>query len=226
MIVCVHIRVRTWPGGKRPTLKDAMVLDIGIGVVPMLTVEVQEDSWDYIVTARLQYSLSEGRYLATSVEVSTSMLVHLNDDKTPRKNRVIEVTSVLLRKVRIAEIVRLGASGGIFTQMNRDEPPVSQLDWYGTVGEIRWGSPFSDLIREMGPVESNLHNVGVSYTLAKMSGDAPAKAVERQFGLPSRTAADWIARAKAAGKIRNPEDAKVLTWPTEDLGDAAELEED
>jgi hypothetical protein len=41
--------------------------------------------------------------------------------------------------------------------------------------------------------------------IAQLSAQPAAKAVERQFGLPARTAANWIAKAKAAGLIKQPE---------------------
>lgn len=207
----MDVVVRNWPDGKKPTRKDAtlMLEEVGVLVVPHLHVEVQDDDWDHYVTARLIFSMTEARYFAQEVSVGVSPRANVETDDDDnvklRENRHKEVTSVLLRQARVGEIVRLGASGGIFTSFNRDEPPMSLQDFYGPKGEPRYTEGnMGDFFRSVGPVDSTLGMVGISYMIARMSGEPPAKAVERQFGIPPRTAAHWISRAKATGKILTP----------------------
>lgn len=206
----MDVIVRSLETSRKPTLRDASLrLDIGIAVVPFLQVEVQQDGWAHYVSAELLFSISEARYMARKIAVGVSSRARL--EKDPGKpgvfveNALQEVNSVLLRQIRVGEIVRLGASGGIFVALDRDEPPASLQDWYGPKGEPLYidGDIGRHLVQD-GPSETTLPLVALTYMIALVSSQPPAKAVERNFGLPPRTAANWIAKAKAAGLIKHP----------------------
>ncbi|WP_141399194.1 hypothetical protein [Curtobacterium sp. 'Ferrero'] len=156
------------------------------------------------------FSVPEVRYLVRSVEVGIDSEAKLRSAATSaldfRENDLHEINSVLLRQVRVGEIARLGVSGGVFVHMNEGEPAQSLLSWFGPEGEPRYAAgEIGDVIRNRGPIDSNLQLIAQSYMIAQLSSQPPAKAVERQFGLPPRTAANWIAKAKASGFIRQPE---------------------
>lgn len=208
----VKVTVRT-SSGRVPGFQDADVrLDIGANLVSWLEVFVSDDSWDHYVKMTLLFSISEVRYLVRSVEVGVDSEVKLQSPAASvldfRENNLHEINSVLLRQVRVGEIARVGVSGGVFVQMNDGEPAQSLLSWFGPEGEPQYAAgEIGDVIRNSGPVDRNLQLVAQSYMIAQLSSQPPAKAVERQFGLPPRTAANWIAKAKSSGFIRQP---KVL----------------
>ena len=203
--------MRTLATGHKPTSADATIhLDIGINVVPNLEVEVQNEEWDHFVSAELVFSISDSRYLARRIAVGVSSRVTLQTDENGtlagiNTNSLHEVNSVLLRQVRVAEIVRVGASGGIFVSLDVDGPPASLQDWYGTKGEPRYSEgKFGEFLIRQGPTPAVLPLVALTYMIAIVSGQPPAKSVERNFGIPSRTAANWISKAKAADLIKTP----------------------
>lgn len=121
-----------------------------------------------------------------------------------QEKKLREITSVVLRQVKVAEAVRVAASGGLFEKHDSENRPYSRQDLYGSSGELHWVSEIGEQITSRGPTEQNLRIIGFSYMIALLSGEAPAKAVERQFSLPARTASNWIARARETGFIRKP----------------------
>lgn len=194
------------PDGRVPTWHDAEVLNIGVGVVPELRVRAmlgdQRDGGLPIVHLHLRFHFSEARYVAEFVGLQGP-----------------DVSSVDLRGIRVAELIRVGAAGGIFLNGEDDSPPASLREIYGYEGEPRWSAEgMAELSTSRGPSEKLLAEVALSYQIAQISSQPPAKAVERQFGLPARTAARWISKAKALGLLDRP---AVPGW--EDLTKMSDL---
>lgn len=206
------VTVKTWPGGQTPASKDAtLVLDIGVAVVPQLDVLTLEDDSDYYVRAILIYSLSDGCYIPREVTVGMSSLANREDQADALRGHRLEseppVSSVSLRQVKVAELVKQGSADGIFLQFQGYEQMVSLRSSWGIPGDpdpeklgfYSWMRPFGDI-----PREDLLRTVAIVYMVAVMAGESPALTVEREFNLAKRTAANWIARAKEEGLIRTP----------------------
>lgn len=193
------------------------MLDIGVGIIEHLTAVINDDGWDYDLEIELLFSLKDVRYFAQSVRVSVNMfaermVVDESSGMTLRE-KVREITSVVLRQVKVAEAVRVAASGGIFLKLPWEDVPLSLQDLYGTMGEEHWVEIVGEQITSRGPTDQNLRLIGDSYMIAQLSGEAPAKAVERIYSLPARTASNWIARAREAGFIRKPKVVTDVEYP-------------
>lgn len=184
------------PDGETPTWRDCWGLNIGVGVIPELEATVTtadgftdpEDARFFdVIHLKLRFLLSESRYVAQFVGVEGS-----------------DITSVNLREVRVAEAIRMVAATGIFVKMDRDAPPASIRDWWGDDEYNIVGSQMGEMVREAGPVDWVLKQLSLVYNIALISSQPPAKAVEKGFGLPARTAARWIAKARSLGILSRP----------------------
>lgn len=186
----------TLPNGKPPTWRDCVGLNIGVGVIPEIHAQITtadgftdpEDAPFYdVIDIQLRFNLSESRYVACFVGVSGS-----------------DVSSASLREIRVGEAIRMVAAAGIFAKMDRDDPPASIRDWWGDGEYNIVGSQMGELVRRDGPVEWVLRQLSLVYNIALISSQPPAKAVEKGFGLPTRTAARWIAKARELGLLTRP----------------------
>lgn len=205
------VTVQTWPGGETPAPSDATILlDIGVAVVPQLHVVMMDDDDDYYVRAVLIYSLSEACYIPREVTVGMRSLVSEEDFKTALDGTRLKaeppVSSVALRQVKVAELVRSGAANGVFLRFKGIEQPFSLNKAWGEVdgSELMAEGVYAGLMFYDTPREDLLRHIALVYMVAVMAGESPAQAVERAFGLAKRTAANWISRAKAEGYIRIP----------------------
>ncbi|MGJ4843899.1 hypothetical protein [Leifsonia sp. Le1] len=197
-----------WMADHEPTWRDATVgLEIGIGVVPRLAVllssaESREEHGmlNYDVEMELRFSpwAWDMRYKVQSVKVNAT-----GDS---------EITGTQLREVRVAELMRAGASRGIFLKLNRDEPPASFADWYGDDGPEFDQSSLGQTVRDAGPQEWVLKQVALHYQLASVASQPPAKAIAETFGLTARTADNWISKAKKAGILKPVALATPPAW--------------
>lgn len=181
------------PGGEKPKFDHAVVLNVGIAVVPEFEVEAHEevDAEDApfadVVHMKLRFDQYQGRYVVTFLGLES-----------------VDVTSTSLREVRVGELLRMASTAGIFVKVDRDEPPVSVRDWLGEDLYIAAGSPMGEMVKKTGPNGWVLNLVSLVYNIAQISSQAPAKAVERAFGLSARTAARWIAKAREQGILIRP----------------------
>ncbi|MBC9943784.1 hypothetical protein ICL81_04490 [Leucobacter sp. cx-328] len=184
----------TLPNGRTPTWEDGLMLNVGIAVLPKFQVELQEEGLDYedsliapVVHMTLYFNFEQGRYLAEFVGIKSH-----------------DVTGTDLREIRVAELLRLAASAGIFIKLEKNDPPAAIRDWWGPKEISFVGSEFEKMVKDAGPVEWVLAQVGLIYNIAQVSSQPPAKAVEKAFGLSARTAARWIAKARTKDFLTRP----------------------
>ncbi len=182
------------PDGTEPTWEDALVLNIGIGVIPELVVQFQEkwlnrgdEVMAPVIHMRIRFSQYQGRFLAQFVGLEA-----------------VEVASTDLREVRVAELLRMASSAAIYVKHSVDEDPVSLYETQGDEMVSLKDSRLGLLAKERGPVDPVLREAALVYNVALLSSQAPAKAVEKAFQLPARTAARWIAKAREKGMLERP----------------------
>lgn len=195
----VIIDVRThgsdrWHDGHEPTWRDAVIgLNNGVGVVPRLSVLYFGGDWDdfgggYDVELEMAFSYEpwDMRYKVVSVTVGEpgSMPAYHSD-----------ITSTDLREVRVAEWARVGAGRGVFLVPSPGDKPISAEEWHEY-----YFNPDEEVAG--GDRDWLLSQVALHYQIATISSQPPAKAVERAFNAPARTAANWIARAKETGALK------------------------
>ena len=186
------ISVSTFPEGKEPTWQDAETLNVGIGVLPWFKVRMQDEWLDPdeapVIHMTLLFNYSKGKYETHFFGIESSF----------------DITGTELREIRVAECLQIAARAGIYVKLDRDDPPASIRDWWGDETESLFGDQAAELIRKQGPTKSTLALVALVYSVAHVLSQPPAKAVETAFGLPARTAARWIARARADGVLKRP----------------------
>ncbi len=92
-----------------------------------------------------------------------------------------------------------------------DEPDTSEDadaaegsdDYLVDMSSISIASFIADRI-ERDPSAASFRPIVMTYQIAHLCSQPPAKAVEAQYGLAPRTAARWIARAKELGLLKTP----------------------
>lgn len=186
----------TLPNGKTPSWEDATMLNIGVGVLEHFKVQVTDDEWMVprdkayapIVHMTVVFNFSAGRYTASFVGLEA---VH-------------EITGTDLREIRVAEVLQLASAAGIYIKLNAGGDPVSVHDWHGGDQWRAVNSADLEKVKSAGAVDWVLEEIALVYNIAQISSQPPAKAVEKAFGLPARTAARWIAKAKERGILNRP----------------------
>lgn len=103
------------------------------------------------------------------------------------------ITGTALRVVPVASIVREAAR--LLVMGGKQEPDYMRYYPY---------TPDFDV--SAGPTEAALRGVAASYSVAYVLGEPPAKAVERDLGLPTSTAGRWIKLARDKGFLPIPAD--------------------
>jgi hypothetical protein len=177
-------------------------------LVPSFTVKVTEESWLYDVHLDLDFAVQDGRFTVQGL----SILMHepVAGEQTDAASPVPEVNTTVLRSVRVNELLQRAAGGGIYVKFDRDAEPASLLEMFGPSGVPDYTKGvFKKLIVDAGPTAKTLGWVALTYQLAVITSQPPAKAVEAQFGLTVRTAVRWIAKAKELGLIDVPHVRKV-----------------
>lgn len=176
-----------------------------ISVMPVLVATATTPEWPFSVRMMLGFSTREVRFNVRSVTVTMKYTAERDRAaEDPEFADADDVSSTLLRAVRVSEIARLAAAGGIFLRLAETAPPVSLLDWWGPTGAFDFSSDLKEAVGGRGPNERILGLVAFTYQLARVSSQPPAKAVESSFGIPVRTAVRWIARAKELGFLDTP----------------------
>lgn len=184
------------PNGKEPKWDDAMMLNIGVGVLPEFEVLATDQEWlvpedqpfASIIHMTVLFHFSKGRYVAKFVGLEAHP----------------EVTGTDLREVRVAEVLRLASTAGIYARFDKEDDPVPIREGWGEDVLIAPESPMMERIKRTGPKGWVLEWIALAYNIAQISSQPPAKAVEKAFGLSSRTAARWIAKAREQGVLKRP----------------------
>ncbi|KRB36131.1 hypothetical protein ASD93_08445 [Microbacterium sp. Root180] len=111
-----------------------------------------------------------------------------------------EINAVTLRKARTADVLKAAAPECITLNLmdggkwiKASELTTSRervLPWF-----------IVDMVRQRKNTERRMEAVEIVYGVAALSNQPPTQAVQREFGIPHRTAADWISKAREAGHL-------------------------
>jgi hypothetical protein len=171
------------------TSGKALAVPPGILLKPMLTLGgalsgSDEEHRDFVsgltsketleLHAIAEYDEALGRYRMAALRVEV-----LGDG---------ELTSVLLRGVKVQALLRLMAQRGVISTGGMDAAEFV---------ESGMGSP--DGYRGGGSAEALLRSIALSYRLAEIRNEPPAQAVAEELQQSPRTATNWIRRAREAG---------------------------
>lgn len=156
----------------------------GLGVVPRFTVTVEDEPE---IKGKLSMEVVYDNLLGRFVPESVTLSRHGEGD---------EVTSVNMRALRIQEYLREAVTMFVLYE------DVESGGWvgHGPVRRLARDDEAKAAVNA-GPVRESLQLAARIYQIAKVVNMPPAKAVADQLGLAPRTAAHWIAKARAQGLL-------------------------
>ncbi|HKT56873.1 MAG TPA: hypothetical protein VJR25_08880 [Microbacterium sp.] len=195
----VKIDVRT-PEGNKVGWQDATHhIGPALRIVPRFTVDAEDDQTGLGNTLDVEYDPVEGRFVIRQASV--------------RSLTGTEITGTELRQVRLAEALQQASPHCVaFTLDDDSNTAVTAADvaaedqrllpqWLAaTLAELPEGRNLPEPARTEAR-EARLDAVQLVYGVAALTGQPPAKAIERELGVAPRTAAHWIHLARQAGRL-------------------------
>ena len=188
------------PDGNKVTWQDAThPIGTALRIVPRYRVTAEDEQTGLGNTLDVEYDSDEGRYVVREASV--------------RSLAGAEVTGTEMRRVRLAEIVQAASPHCVtFTLDDEVGTPVTAADVAAAEGRLlpRWLADAlttaADSSRTRDPAltearEARLDAVQLVYAVAALTGQPPAKAIERELKMTQRTATHWISLARAAGRL-------------------------
>ena len=183
----VKVDVRTLEGTP-VTWRDA-TLPIGsaLRIVPAFTATAVEEGQPISTTIEAHYSPNAGRYLVGAVT---------NRAADPE----IDINGALLRKLRIQELLQQVTPRCLAIQLEDDADPVTVDALTTGQGRLlpKW---MAEQARTGTDKVARMEMVTLIYAVAVLSNQPPIKALQAELGIPHRTAADWIMKARAGGLL-------------------------
>ena len=183
----VIVDVRTLEGAP-VTWRDAtLAIGSALRIVPAFRATIEEGDVAYDTTVQARYDGELGRYRVTSVNVVIA---------EPGG----EINGSALRRVRVQEIVQAATPSCIAISLDDGNDPTTVSELTTAEGRLvpEW---MAEQARQRANKEARMDLVELIYSAAALSGQPPTKAVQAELGVPYRTAADWISKARSAGRL-------------------------
>ncbi|HWT33586.1 MAG TPA: hypothetical protein VN107_07460 [Microbacterium sp.] len=195
----MKIDVRT-PEGNPVSWQDAThPIGTALRIVPRFTVDAEDDHTGLGNTLDVEYDPAEGRFVIRQAAV--------------RSLTGAEITGTELRQVRLAEIVQQASphcvafaldddSNGAITAADVAASDQRLLPQWLTdsLAALPEGRNLPEPARTEAR-EARLDAIQLVYGVAALTGQPPAKAIERELRVAPRTAAHWIHLARKAGRL-------------------------
>lgn len=167
-------------------------------IVPKWRVAAEDDVTGLGSTLDVEYDAGEGRFVVR--QVATRAL----DGG--------EITGTEIRQVRLGEIVQAASPRCVAFALDDESDLVTAAEVTETEGRMLppWLSASLSAVVESRNIseparseirEARLDAVQLVYGVAALTGQPPAKAIERELGVAPRTAAHWIRLARNAGRL-------------------------
>ncbi|WP_156138685.1 hypothetical protein [Microbacterium mangrovi] len=195
----MKIDVRT-PDGNPVSWQDAThPIGAALRIVPRFTVDAEDDQTGLGNTLDVEYDQAEGRYVIRQATV--------------RSLTGAEVTGTELRQVRLAEVVQAASPHCVtFTLGDEGDGAITAAEVAASEGRLlpKWLADSLVATSESRNLpeparsearEARLDAVQLVYGVAALTGQPPAKAIERELNVAPRTAAHWIHLARNAGRL-------------------------
>ncbi|WP_249354220.1 hypothetical protein [Microbacterium sp. 2FI] len=141
------------------------------------------------VTAR--YMHDEGRYVIRGVANTST-----RDD--------VEINYPTVAKVGMQAIVQSAAPRCIFLTLDDEEDARAEwlsVDQLTTAGRRILPPAVAAEVVKRGGGEARMEVIELLYGSAALAGLPPAKLIQRELGIPHRTASQWIIDARKAGRL-------------------------
>lgn len=194
----MKLDVRT-PEGKPVERHDAnRRIGAALWIVPRYRVTAEDEHTGLGSTLDVAYDAVEGRFVVREAGVYS-----LSGG---------EITGTELRRVRLAEIVQAASPQCVAFALDDEDLFVTAAELAESEGRMlpTWltdtlaAAPGLGSLSESARVEARearLDAVQLVYGVAVLTGQPPAKAIERELNVAPRTAAQWIRAARDAGRL-------------------------
>jgi hypothetical protein len=183
----VRVDVRTLAGTKVTTRQATHPIGTGLRIVPKFRATATDQvDVPFDTTIEVHYSPDLGRYLIV--------------ESTFRARDGEEINAVTLRKARTAEVLKAAAPECITLDVLDDGHWIRASE-LTTVQDRILPPVIVSEIRKRKNTEARMDAVEIIYGVAALSGLPPTQAVQNEMGIPHRTAADWISKARDAGRL-------------------------
>lgn len=184
----VRIDVTTTEG--TPMTADAATEPVGsaLRIAPAFVATTTNDETGIETTLEAQYSPDEGRYIVTTI---VSRAVRPDFDQRA------------LRHTAAQSIVQAAVPHCIALRLDAGE----ESEWT-TVADLTTGEGriipqwMASAVVKRGMKDERMEVVEILYGAAALADLPPTKAVQVELDVPHRTASDWIAKARAAGRLK------------------------
>ncbi|MFE1664564.1 hypothetical protein [Microbacterium sp. P02] len=183
----MKVDVRTLTGSKIRTRDATLPIGTGLRIVPKFRATATEQpDVPFDTSIEVHYSPSDGRYVIA--------------EATFRARPGEEVNAVRLRLARTADVLKASAPECITFDALDDGHWVKASEFALSADRIL--PPFIVAqLRQRKNTEARMDAVEIVYGVAALSGLPPTQAVQNEMGIPHRTAADWISKARDAGRL-------------------------
>ncbi|WP_344095232.1 hypothetical protein [Microbacterium deminutum] len=160
-------------------------------IAPAFIARRDDDAIGVRTELRCEYIAWEGRYVIRRVT-------------NEALQESAELNHSLVAKVRMQAIVQAAAPHCIFLTLDEESDPDAR--WISadalSSAEGRLLPPaLAQAVVRRGGTEARMEAIEMLYGTAALSSQPPAKLIQKELGIPHRTASQWIIDARKAGRL-------------------------
>ncbi|MDX2377785.1 hypothetical protein M4I32_13340 [Microbacterium sp. LRZ72] len=183
----MKVDVKTPDGDNMTALAATLPVGSALRIAPQFVATATNDDTGIETAVEAKYYSEAGRYVMTAVVNRATR----EDFDEPAMRRV--VTQAILQAA-IPQCIALQMSD------DADAPWITVADLTANEGRIipEW---MAEAVVKRGMKAERMDVIEILYGTAALAGFPPVKAVQVELGVPHRTAADWIYKARAAGRL-------------------------
>lgn len=178
--------MKTLAGKKMTVRAITQPLGSGLRIAPGFVALTVDDDAGIETAIEANYSADHGRYVVTTIV-----------------NRAIRQDAFggeALRHTSTAPILQAAVPRCIAIELYDDGKWTTVADLSSVEGRII-PKMIVDQVVKRGGGEARMDTIEIIYGTAALAGLPPVKAVQRELGVPHRTASDWIMKARKAGRL-------------------------
>lgn len=157
-------------------------------IAPAFVATSEDETTGVRTSIEAHYSRARGEYSLSGI---TTRAMH---DDVP--------ASALRQHTSTRQLVQAAVPKCIALQLDEDDdaPWVTVADLTAATGRLipEW---LAAAAKSRGAGAERMDVVAIVYAAAALAGDAPLRAIQAELEVPYRTAQDWVARARAAGRL-------------------------
>ncbi|MGB4779832.1 helix-turn-helix domain-containing protein [Microbacterium sp.] len=181
----MKVDVYTLTGQKMTWHAATQPVGSALRIAPGFAAHATEVAPGLSVRIEAHYSADEGRYLITRCDISAEGT---------------EIVHRSLRQISIETIMRAATPHCIALSLDDGPPNMTAHDLTTTGGRIlpEW---LAEAVAKRGNRAERMEATELLYGIAALSGNPPVRAIADELGIPQRTAADWVKKARAEGRL-------------------------